>query len=281
MAAIPAGAAGALTHPDSGPPQDDDERSIWERMADEPAGEQDPADAVPSARTEEPAAEEPVPEAPGPVAVLPGQEDTATTAAPAAAPETEPATAPAEKARKKKAPKAEKAPKPAKAEKTPGPGWKAYRWSIVAGVVVLALLAGVIVFGIQWFGQRAQDSESDAASGAARQMAVNLTSLNFNTVDAQVKQIIDETTGDFRNQFTQNADPFSNIVRVSKVETTSEVVGSGVQSIGDGKARVLVAVRSTVKNAQSPQGEVRNYRMAMDLQDQAGQWLTSNVEFVP
>lgn len=269
MAATPAGASRTLRHPDAGLSEDEDERSIWERMAD---GDLAGTDDEP-----EPATHDAGPEDPGPVAVIPGQERVEDSpAAPTATPDPEPAPA-KRRLRKRKVEKAK-----AKSETTrPRRSWREYRAPIVAGVVVLALLAGVIVFGLQWFGQRGQDAEQDAASASARQIAVNLTSLDYNTIDAQVKQIIDETTGDFRNQFTQNADSFSNVVRVAKVQTTSDVVGSGVQSIGDGKARVLVAVRSTVKNTQAPQGDVRNYRMALDLQDQGGQWLTSNVEFVP
>lgn len=246
MAATPAGTSRTLRRPDTDPFSDEDEPSVWEMAftPEDAAGAEAPTDAPP-----------------------------ATEAAPAeeTAEQPESSVAPADLDAK---------PAPAKKERARD-AWRAHRWSMVAAVVVVALLAGVVVFAVQWFGHRTQDAQRNAASAAARQMAVNLTSLNYNQIDGQMKQIIDQTTGDFRNQFTQSADPFSNVVRVAKVETTSEVVASGVQSFGDGKAHVLVAVRSTVKNAESSQPQVRNYRMALDLQEQAGQWLTSNVEFVP
>lgn len=159
--------------------------------------------------------------------------------------------------------------------------WKDYRAAGAVGVVVLALLAGVIVFGVQWWGQQSSDADREAAAGAARKTASDLTTLNYNTIDADVRRVMDMTTGDFRNQFTQSADPFTNVVRQAQVQTTSDVVASGVKSFGDGKATVLVAVRSQVRNSQSPDPQVRNYRMSLDLQRQGDQWLTSNVEFVP
>jgi Mce-associated membrane protein len=43
---------------------------------------------------------------------------------------------------------------------------------------------------------------------------------------------------------------------------------------------VLVVADATVANTASPSGQVRNYRLQMDLVQQGGQWLTSAIEFV-
>ena len=74
--------------------------------------------------------------------------------------------------------------------------------------------------------------------------------------------------------------------RVSEAErteatSTGEVVALGVGDLDDDSATVLVAANSTVTNSGTgAEGQVRYYRLRLDLVREDGRWLTSAVEFV-
>ncbi|WP_131767391.1 hypothetical protein [Candidatus Protofrankia californiensis] len=158
-----------------------------------------------------------------------------------------------------------------------------FRIALVAlSVLVVALVAATVVFGLRWQNDRAADARRNDAVDAARQVALNLTSINFNTADADVNRLISGATGDFRNLFTQNLDSYVDVVKQNQVVTTGQVTEAGVQDINGNTAHIILAVQSTVRNTAVPNGEVRTYRMALQMEHHGnGSWLVSRVDFVP
>jgi Mce-associated membrane protein len=157
---------------------------------------------------------------------------------------------------------------------------------VVALVTLLVLIpttvAGVVVVGLRWYDNRAVDARADAAVGAARQAALNLTSINFKTADADVNRVVGVSTGDFRELFTQNLDAYVVIVKENEVVTTGQVTDAGVRDINGTTANIILAVHSKVRNKAAPEGEARTYRMALRMEHQEdGTWLVSRVDFVP
>ncbi|KLL12548.1 hypothetical protein BL254_22255 [Protofrankia sp. BMG5.30] len=149
-------------------------------------------------------------------------------------------------------------------------------------VLVVVLVATTVVFSLRWQNGHAADARRNDAVAAARQVALNLTSINFNTADADVNRLISGATGDFRNLFTQNLDSYVDIVKQNQVVTTGQVTEAGVQDINANIAHIILAVQSTVRNTAVSNGEVRTYRMALQMERHGdGSWLVSRVDFVP
>lgn len=71
------------------------------------------------------------------------------------------------------------------------------------------------------------------------------------------------------------------MVRQGKVDSTGTADEAGVSELTHDTATVLVAVRSTVKNTQTPQGAPRMYRMSVKLAKEGDKWLVSGMQFVP
>jgi Mce-associated membrane protein len=211
------------------------------------------------------------------------------------APEAPAPEVPAEEAPKKAAPKAGKKAAP-KSEKKAGKAGKtgktgkaldpaARRFRLVATtavVLVVAALAAAVTAGVLFVQGRTLEANREGALAAGRQAAVNLTSVNFTTADADVRRVLDSSTGDFAALFGQNIDSYTGIVKEGRVVSTGEVAGAAVQSVGSDTARVLAAVNSKVQNSQLPAGESRNYRMAMDMVlGEDGVWRVAKMEFIP
>lgn len=155
----------------------------------------------------------------------------------------------------------------------------AVRRAVLVGFA-LALVAAVVC-GVWWNGGRAAEADRAAALEKAQAAAVELTSINYETAEQDVRRVLDGATGDFGGLFAQNLDSYISLVKESKVATQGEVTGAGLENIDGDTARAIVAVKATVHNQSVPAGESRFYRMVTELQKKNGEWLVARVEFVP
>ncbi|PPJ13826.1 hypothetical protein C5E44_21890 [Nocardia nova] len=116
---------------------------------------------------------------------------------------------------------------------------------------------------------------------AARQGVTTLTSLDFNHAADDVKRVLDDSTGAFRNDFQSRADDFAKVIQQSKVATQGRVDAAAVQSMTDDSAVVLVAATSEVTNSAGAKQEPRAWRLSVTVERVDGQLKMSKVEFVP
>jgi Mce-associated membrane protein len=149
----------------------------------------------------------------------------------------------------------------------------------LAVVVVLAALVG-------WFGYRAHQSQQAQAQRsqfiqAARQGALNLTTIDWQRADADVQRILDSSTGEFYDDFAKRSQPFIELVKQAKSTSVGTVSEAGLESQTADTAQVLVAVSVTTSYAGAPQPNPHAWRMRISVQTAGDQVKVSNVEFVP
>lgn len=147
-------------------------------------------------------------------------------------------------------------------------------------VAVALLIAGGLELREVLDHRRIDTSRSDVISVAEEQV-VELTTLDTNNVDSQLKTLIGRTTGDFRDQFEAMTSTFTQVVLDGKVEAKGSVLESGVSKISSSAAQVVVAAEATVSNADSKEPVDRSYRMSVQLKHVDGAWLVSGMKFVP
>ena len=152
---------------------------------------------------------------------------------------------------------------------------------IVTLVAVLALLAaGALVGAVKLRDASQRDDGRAAAVGAARQEALNLTSIDGRDIDADLKRVQDGATGGFAKDFSQRAKDLKSVLTENEVIAEGHVIEAAIVR-GDGDtATVLVVVDSTVKNKAVPSGRANTYRMQLDLERHGSRWLTSALQFV-
>jgi Mce-associated membrane protein len=153
--------------------------------------------------------------------------------------------------------------------------------ALVASSVIVAVLAGLV----GWLGYRAYQKHEDQARRdqfvqVARQGAVNLTTISYTEVDADVQRIIDLSTGAFRDDFQQRAKPFIEVVKAAQSKSEGTVTDAGLESQKGDSAQVLVAI--AVKSRTSGGEEApREWRMRVEVQSVGDDARVSNVVFVP
>jgi Mce-associated membrane protein len=153
--------------------------------------------------------------------------------------------------------------------------------ALVASAVIVAVLAGLV----GWLGYHAYQKHEDQARRdqfiqVARQGAVNLTTISYTEVDADVQRIIDLSTGAFRDDFQQRAKPFIEVVKAAQSKSEGTVTDAGLESQKGDSAQVLVAI--AVKSRTSGGEEApREWRMRVEVQSVGDDTRVSNVVFVP
>jgi Mce-associated membrane protein len=148
----------------------------------------------------------------------------------------------------------------------------------LAVVVVLAALVG-------WLGFRVHESHQAQAQRsqfvqAARQSALNLTTIDWQRADADVQRILDGATGQFHDDFAARSKPFIEVVKQAKSTTVGTIAEAGLESESGGTAQVLVAVAVKTSNAGAPEQDPHAWRMRIAVQEVGDQAKVSNVEFV-
>ncbi|SEH72570.1 Mce-associated membrane protein [Mycolicibacterium rutilum] len=158
-------------------------------------------------------------------------------------------------------------------------------WKIVAVVLAVLLILGFAGASgyMVWQHRLAEQDRQHTAeySAAARQSVVTLMSLDFNKAQEDVQRIIDNTTGQFREDFEAQAEDFAKVAKDSKVVTEVTVNVAAVKSMTDTTATAIVSATSRVTNAAGANQEPRSWRLLVDLVREGDQIKMSKVEFVP
>ncbi len=88
------------------------------------------------------------------------------------------------------------------------------------------------------------------------------------------------STDDFGKKYGEMVKALTEIVSNGKGVATAEVVNSAVESVGDGKATVIMFVNQKARNVVAPDGKNQPYRMVVKLVQTDGRWLVDDVQTV-
>ncbi|MET8327657.1 hypothetical protein [Streptomyces sp. NPDC005181] len=153
-------------------------------------------------------------------------------------------------------------------------------WSVglVVATVLTTALTSWLSFGL--YNQREAEQRRQDILAAARQSALNFTSLDYQHYDRDGANVLEGATGDFKKQFAAQTEELTQLVAQNKSVSDGQVLEAGIVRSDEHSARVLVVADSRVTNTAAPKGEARTYRLHLDLVHRDGRWLTSDVEFV-
>ncbi|ORA36523.1 hypothetical protein [Mycobacterium aquaticum] len=158
-------------------------------------------------------------------------------------------------------------------------------WKVLASclaIIAICALLGASGFMLWKHGQADHRRQLTAEfTAAARQSVVTLMSLDFNHVQDDVKNILENSTGDFKKDFEAQQNDFIKLAQQSKVVTESTVNAAAVDTMSDDNAVVLVAATTRVTNTAGAQQQPRSWRVAVSLDREGGQIKLAKVEFVP
>ena len=147
-------------------------------------------------------------------------------------------------------------------------------------LLLCALVAGIVLTVLDRRDDDRRETARQAALQAARQQAVNMTTISYETADRDLARIIAAATGTLKTQFEAQQKSFPGVLRQQKSISVGTVLASGVASESGNKVEALVAVDAAVRTGTSGSSPVvKHYRMDMTLVRSGGKWLVSEVAF--
>lgn len=157
------------------------------------------------------------------------------------------------------------------------------RVALVVVAVVIALLAvPAAVFGHRAYRDHGHDERRALLVQVAEQAAINLTTIDFNHVDADIARILDSSTGPFRSDFSSRSPAFAEFIRKVQSKTDGTVTESGIESQEGDRARVLVALSVNTSSRGVADPKPRKWRMRLTVETVGADGAkVSAVEFVP
>ncbi|BCQ07935.1 Mce associated membrane protein [Mycobacterium heckeshornense] len=165
----------------------------------------------------------------------------------------------------------------------PPSGWAtpAERWALVAGLTVVVVLGALV----GWLGFRAYESHTAEVQRnvfleVARQSAVNLTTFDYQHVDADVQRILGSATGSFYDKFSHRSRSFVDTVKRSQSKSAGTVTEAGVESQTRDEGQVLVAVTVKTVNSGGAEQERQAFRMRITVIKMGDGGKVSNVAFL-
>jgi Mce-associated membrane protein len=159
--------------------------------------------------------------------------------------------------------------------------WSNRRLALTAAVIIVGLLGGLV----GWLGYRAHqihqvEQRRQLLVLVARQGALNLTTLSYTEIDADLARILNSATGTFHDEFQQRSKPFAEVIKQARSTSQGTVAEAGIETEQGDQASVLVAVSVKTATANNPE-EIKAWRMRINLQQVGNDIKVSNVEFVP
>ena len=150
----------------------------------------------------------------------------------------------------------------------------------VWALVVVALLVTAVVLGLRL---RASEQRADLradALQAARQEALNLTSVDGTDIQGDLQRVLEGASGTFRQEFEAQSKTLTDVLEQNQVKAEGRVLDAGLARFSEDAATALVVIDSRVSNRSIPDGQTRTYRMQLELERVGERWLTSSLEFV-
>ena len=145
-------------------------------------------------------------------------------------------------------------------------------------------LLGLVSVGLSGFlgWQLWQQHQIARASDEARQAAVSyaqvLTSIDSNKVDENFNQVLDGSTGEFKDMYSKSSLQLRQLLIDNKATAHGVVVASGIESATKNKVVVLLFVDQTGANMNMPDPRIDRSRMQLTMEYVDGRWRASNVE---
>ncbi|WP_232070540.1 hypothetical protein [Mycobacterium lacus] len=154
------------------------------------------------------------------------------------------------------------------------------RWLGALAVAVVFGVAGLAFGGWLLFQQHQRNEAASQALAAARNYVVKLTNLDSDAVDARFGDILDGSTGEFRDSYGKSGQQLRQMVVDNQVHTRGSVVEAAVKSATANKVVVLMFVDESISNRNSPRSQIDHSRIKLTMVKLDGRWVARKVQLL-
>jgi Mce-associated membrane protein len=152
-------------------------------------------------------------------------------------------------------------------------------WALAIVALVAALAVGA-TRGRDWYAAQQTEKANAAAVAAARQLAINFVSVDYQKVSADTERVKAGATGEFLKSYTASMQDLQKVLVANKTVSTVQRSEVALVSGDRDSAVALVGVVAPTTNTAVPTGETKTYRMRLELRKVSDVWKVENLEFV-
>ena len=156
------------------------------------------------------------------------------------------------------------------------PGLRTAMAAVLVLLLVAAVTAGIWGFARLSSAEKEIDARADVVR-VAEQFAVAVNNFDSNSVDDYRSSVSELLSTKFRGEYDKAMEDIVTSVQEAEMESEGEVLASGVATIDDDSARVLVVSDATVKTVFDERQ--RHFRWEVSLVKVEGKWLVD--DFTP
>ena len=152
-------------------------------------------------------------------------------------------------------------------------------WALVALLLLAAAALGATRGREAYTAYRTDQAHAEAVA-AARQLAVNFVTVDFQQVDRDTARVRAGATGTFLESYTTSVEELKKVIVQNKTVSRAERTEAALVSGDLDSAVALVGVVAPTTNTSVPDGEKKTYRMRLELRKVSDAWKVENHEFV-
>ena len=161
---------------------------------------------------------------------------------------------------------------------------KGGKWVVAGAVCALLIVACVVASTFFAVGTSRLDHRNElraSYSTFARQMTIDLTSLNPGNVDKALQTVQDKTSGPAQQRIKQSMAQVTDLIRTQNQTVTSSVITDAVTKATDDEGSVIVVYGWEMKS-QDPKQEtvIQTFRWRVDITRINGDLKMTNFEWV-
>jgi Mce-associated membrane protein len=155
------------------------------------------------------------------------------------------------------------------------------RLALVVGVVAVVASSAVAGWlGFRQYQARQAQQQTELLIQVGRQGALNLTTIDWQHADTDVRRILDSATGAFYDDFAKRSQPFVEVLKKAQTKSVGTVNEAGLESQAGDEAQVMVAVSVATTNVGESEAEPRHWRMRISVKKVGDEAKVSKVAFV-
>lgn len=150
--------------------------------------------------------------------------------------------------------------------------------TIIASVVVAALVAATVTFGLLWQSQSRAEAERAAVLDFAESFAVEFTTYHYEELEENFDRVTNSVTDRYAEVYQEAHEPLAEALEENQADSDGEVLHVGIAEFSGERAVVLAFVDQTITNVNTPQPKIDRNRMVFTIVDADGDWKVDEVE---
>lgn len=163
--------------------------------------------------------------------------------------------------------------------------WGPLAWVALALLVALIATATALGFALasantdQAAQAQAAQAQSAQAQDAARDYALALSAVHYQTLEDSRARAAELSTAEFSGQVDEVFNGLASTLTAAQAVTTATVDDVGIVSLDEANAVALVFIDQQSTSLVRPEGVVNGLRLRVELVREGGRWLVDKAEF--